>query len=83
MSGRKLAATMPSGRRMAQNYLVIWVDGNIDESNDDYRNTLAQLRTVVIDVKVCTTPEQCVEFLNEIDDGKAFIISSGVLGQSL
>ncbi|CAF3436557.1 unnamed protein product, partial [Rotaria socialis] len=84
MSGRKLAAAaMPSRRRMAQNYLVIWVDGNIDENNDDYRNTLAQLCTVVSDVNVCTTPEQCIEFLNEIDDGKAFIISSGTLGQSL
>ncbi|CAF4708941.1 unnamed protein product, partial [Rotaria socialis] len=46
MSGRKLPAAMPSRRRMAQNYLVIWVDGNIDENNDDYRSTLAQLRTV-------------------------------------
>ncbi|CAF4576169.1 unnamed protein product, partial [Rotaria socialis] len=84
MSGRKLAAAaMPSRRRMAQNYLVIWVDGNIDENNDDYRSTLAQLRTVVSDVNACTTPEQCVEFLDEIDDGKAFIISSEPLGQSL
>ncbi|CAF1930878.1 unnamed protein product, partial [Rotaria magnacalcarata] len=33
-------------RRMAQNYLVIWVDGSIDENNDDCRNTLAKLRTV-------------------------------------
>ena len=69
--------------RMTQNYLVIWVDGNIDESNEDCRNTLAQLRTVVSDVNMCKTPEQCVEFLNEIDDGKAFIISSGALGQHL
>ncbi|CAF4387033.1 unnamed protein product, partial [Rotaria magnacalcarata] len=32
--------------RMTQNYLVIWVDGNIDENNDDCRNTLTKLRTV-------------------------------------
>ncbi|CAF5103129.1 unnamed protein product, partial [Rotaria magnacalcarata] len=70
-------------RRMFQNYLVIWVDGSIDETNEDCRNTLAQLRAVVSDVNVCTTPEQCVQFLTEIDDGKAFIISSGALGQSL
>ncbi|CAM4832804.1 unnamed protein product [Rotaria magnacalcarata] len=69
--------------RMTQNYLVIWVDGNIDENNDDCRNTLTKLRTVVSDVNVCTTPEGCIEFLNEMDDGKAFIISSGALGQHL
>ncbi|CAM4778595.1 unnamed protein product [Rotaria magnacalcarata] len=83
MSGLKSTAAMPSRRRMTQNYLVIWVDGKIDENNDDCRNTLVQLRAVISDVNVCRTPEQCVEFLNEIDDGKAFIISSGALGQTL
>ncbi|CAF1660076.1 unnamed protein product, partial [Rotaria magnacalcarata] len=75
-------ATQPK-RRMAQNYLVMWVDGSIDENNDDCRSTLTKLRTVVSDVNVCTTPEGCIKFLNEIDDGKAFIISSGTLGQHL
>ncbi|CAF4150677.1 unnamed protein product, partial [Rotaria magnacalcarata] len=78
-----LSSAISPRRRMIQNYLVIWVDGSIDETNEDCRNTLAQLRTVVSDVNVCMTPEQCVEFLNEIDDGKAFIISSGALGQHL
>ncbi|CAM4788069.1 unnamed protein product [Rotaria magnacalcarata] len=68
---------------MVQNYLVIWVDGNIDENTEDCRNTLAQLRAAVSEVNVCTTPEGCIEFLNEMDDGKAFIISSGALGQHL
>ncbi|CAM4897166.1 unnamed protein product [Rotaria socialis] len=77
------SGAIPPRRRMTQNYLVIWVDGSIDENNSDCRNTLAQLSAVVSDVNVCTTSEQCVEFLNEIDDGKAFIISSGALGQSL
>ncbi|CAF4626960.1 unnamed protein product, partial [Rotaria socialis] len=33
-------------RRMIQNYLVIWVDGNNDQNNADCRNTLEQLRAV-------------------------------------
>ncbi|CAF1545257.1 unnamed protein product, partial [Rotaria magnacalcarata] len=75
-------ATQPR-RRMVQNYLVIWVDGNIDENTEDCRNTLAQLRAAVSEVIMCTTPEGCIEFLNEMDDGKAFIISSGALGHHL
>ncbi|CAF2088816.1 unnamed protein product [Rotaria magnacalcarata] len=75
-------ATQPR-RRMVQNYLVIWVDGNIDENSEDCRNTLEQLRTVVTEVSICTTPAQCIQFLNEIIDEKAFVISSGALGQSL
>ncbi|CAF2150549.1 unnamed protein product [Rotaria magnacalcarata] len=93
MSGQKSKSTASSRtttsgatqsrRRMTQNYLVIWVDGNIDENTEDCRNTLAQLRAAVSEVNVCTTPEGCIEFLNEMDDGKAFIISSGALGQHL
>ncbi|CAF2128412.1 unnamed protein product [Rotaria magnacalcarata] len=75
-------ATQPR-RRMVQNYLVIWVDGNIDENTEDCRNTLTQLRAEVSEVNVCTTPEGCVKFLNKMDEGKAFVISSGALGQSL
>ncbi|CAF2033039.1 unnamed protein product [Rotaria magnacalcarata] len=70
-------------RRVVQNYLVLWVDGNIDENNEDCRNVLAQLRALVNYVNVRTTPEQCVEFLSEMGEGKAFVISSGALGQSL
>ncbi|CAF3122691.1 unnamed protein product [Rotaria socialis] len=75
-------ATQPR-RRMVQDYLIIWVDGNIDENTEDSGNTLAQLRAAVSEVNVCTTPERCIEFLNEMDEGKAFVISSGALGQSL
>ncbi|CAF2133275.1 unnamed protein product [Rotaria magnacalcarata] len=68
---------------MIQNYSVIWVDGTIDENNEDCRNVLVQLRAAVSDVNVCTIPEQCVDFLNDIDDGKAFVIISGYVGQQL
>ncbi|CAF3171051.1 unnamed protein product [Rotaria socialis] len=70
-------------RCMTQNYLLIWVDQNIDENTKDCRDTLAQLRAVVSEVNICTTPERCVEFLNEVDDRRAFVISSGALGKSL
>ncbi|CAM4851180.1 unnamed protein product, partial [Rotaria magnacalcarata] len=83
LGGTATSDAIPPRRRMIQNYLVIWVDGNIDENTEDCRNTLAQLRVAVSEVNVCTTPEGCIEFLNEMDDGKAFIISSGALGQHL
>ncbi|CAF5168638.1 unnamed protein product, partial [Rotaria magnacalcarata] len=40
------SGAMQPRRRMTQNYLVAWVDGNIDENTEDDRNTLAQLRAV-------------------------------------
>jgi tetratricopeptide (TPR) repeat protein len=38
---------------------------------------------VVSDVTILREPTECVEFLNEINDEKAFVITSGSLGQHL
>ena len=70
-------------RRIVQNFLLVWVDDGIDQSNKDSQETLAQLRSVVNDVTICTQPDQCIQFLNDIDDEKAFVIVSGSLGQHL
>ena len=70
-------------QRIRQNYLLVWADENIDENNDDCRNTLAKLRKVVQEVKSCRTSEQCIEYLTKMDEDKAFVISSAALGQHL
>ena len=56
------AGALPPRRRMIQNYLVIWVDGNIDENTEDCRNTLAQLRAAVSESlyntrRMCRVPQ--------------------------
>ena len=75
--------SISTGRRIRQAYLLILVDEDIDENNDDYRNTLAELRKVVREVKACRTPEQCIEYLTKMDEDKAFVISSAALGRQL
>jgi tetratricopeptide (TPR) repeat protein len=70
-------------QRITQNFLLIWVDGSIDEPSKDCQNTLAQLRSIVNDVNIFTQPDQCVQFLNGLQDEKAFVIASGALGQHL
>ncbi|CAF1089510.1 unnamed protein product [Adineta steineri] len=70
-------------QRMAQNYLLIWVDASIDKTNKDCQNTLAQLKNVVNDVKLCSEPNQCIQALNKVDKEQAFVITSGSLGQHL
>jgi hypothetical protein len=68
---------------LVQNYLLIWADGNIDLKNEDYQYTLTRLREVVRKVNYCTTSAEYIEFINEMDDENAFVISSGFLGQQL
>ncbi|CAF1055478.1 unnamed protein product [Adineta steineri] len=70
-------------QRMSQNYLLIWVDANIDQTNKDCQNTLAQLKNVVNDINLCTQPAHCVQVLNQFDHERAFVITSGSLGQHL
>ncbi|CAF1185774.1 unnamed protein product [Adineta steineri] len=70
-------------QRIAQNYLLVWVDASIDKANKDFRDTLAQLKNVVNDVNLCTEPNQCIQVLNKVDKERAFVIISGSLGEHL
>ncbi|CAF0917433.1 unnamed protein product [Adineta steineri] len=70
-------------QRMAQNYLLIWVDASIDETNKDCQKTLAKLKNVVKDVNLCTEADQCIQALNKVDKEQAFVIMSGSLSQHL
>ncbi|UJR09953.1 hypothetical protein I4U23_014176, partial [Adineta vaga] len=75
--------TSTERRRLAHNYSLLWVDANIDENNNDCQNTLTRLRAVVNDVNLCTQPTDSIQFFNTIGDEKAFVITSGSLGQHL
>jgi hypothetical protein len=69
--------------KMVQNILLIWLNSNIDEGNSDFQNTITQLRCVVNDINTFTNGEQCIEFLESIQDNNACMIISGSLGQQI
>jgi tetratricopeptide (TPR) repeat protein len=67
---------------MVQNFHLVWLDGSIDEVNsDDHRNSITKLRQVVNTVNTFTDVDECIEFINSIQEENAFIISSGAFGQ--
>ena len=66
--------------RMIQSMLLIWLDQNIDENNDECRNTIAQLRRVVNTINTFTDDEQCVQFLRTLSKEKACLIISSAFG---
>ncbi|CAF0758791.1 unnamed protein product [Adineta steineri] len=66
-----------------QNFVVAWLDENIDEENNiDCQNTIIKLREVVNAVNTFTNIEECVTFITDIKDEKVFMVSSGALGQT-
>jgi tetratricopeptide (TPR) repeat protein len=75
-------ANHPS-QHILQNFLLVWIDANIDESKQDCQNTLAQLRSVVNDVNIFTQRDAGIHFLTDIDDAKAFLIVDGIIGQDI
>jgi tetratricopeptide (TPR) repeat protein len=70
----------PSGQpnaRMVQNFLLIWLDSNIDETNnEDCRNSITKLRQVVNTVNTFTDPDECIDYITNIMTEKTFVIVS-------
>ncbi|CAF0867678.1 unnamed protein product [Adineta steineri] len=67
-----------------QNGFLIWLDNNIDDDdNADCSNTIKQLKRVVNNVYTFTDSEECVEFIQTINNSKVYIIVSGSFGKHI
>ncbi|CAF3477386.1 unnamed protein product [Rotaria socialis] len=58
---------------MDQNVFLLWLDSNIDETNDDCRNSILQIRSIC-SINIFIDVDECIDFLTEIKDKKAFMI---------
>ncbi|CAF1368616.1 unnamed protein product [Adineta steineri] len=71
-------------RRMAQNYILLWVDTSIDQTNEDYETTLKQIRSVTSDVNAFTQRDACIDFLTDAEeDVKSFLIVKDTMFQQI
>ncbi|CAF1438646.1 unnamed protein product [Adineta steineri] len=66
-----------------QNVLLVWLDSNIDQTNDDCQNIITKLRCTVNDTNTFTDGDQCLEFIQTVVDNKVCMIISGSLGQHI
>ena len=82
-TGARRLSGHPNPRRIVQNYLLVWLDANVNASTEDSQHTVQQLRTVVNDINLFMDPEECVAFLDGIQLEKVFLIASGSLGRDL
>ncbi|UJR06590.1 hypothetical protein I4U23_010874 [Adineta vaga] len=72
-------------RRMhfVQNFVLVWLDANIDQTNEDFHDSLTQLRGVVNTIDTFTEINPCIEYLHAIKEVKIFLIISGSIGQTV
>ncbi|CAF4185707.1 unnamed protein product, partial [Rotaria magnacalcarata] len=69
--------------RVLQNFVLIWLDPNFDESNDDFKNAIQHLKNIIASITIFTDVEQCIDFVSDIEKEKVFLIASGSLGRHL
>ena len=67
---------------MVQNVTLVWLDANIDLSNEDFQHSLTQLRRTVTKINTFTNVDPCLDFIQSINDIRVFLIISGALGQT-
>ncbi|CAF4802947.1 unnamed protein product [Rotaria sp. Silwood1] len=70
-------------RRVLQNFLLVWLDANIDESNENFKKPLQCLRRIVSTITTFTDVDECIDFLSGIQNEKVFMIVAGVLGRQI
>ncbi|CAF5118501.1 unnamed protein product, partial [Rotaria magnacalcarata] len=70
-------------RRMVENYLLVWMDDNIDRNDDDRKSILVQLETVANDVYIFIQRDECIDFLTDIRGIKMFLLLTGTMGQQI
>ncbi|CAF3698829.1 unnamed protein product [Rotaria sordida] len=72
-----------SVRRVLENFLLVWLDANLNESDEDFKRSLQHLQHIVATITIFTDADQCVDFVSAIQDEKVFMIVSDVLGQHI
>ena len=77
------AGTIYPRQRIIQNLLLLWLDTGMDESNKDYQDSLAQLRSAANKINIFTDQDEAIDFLTEDHGVKAFLIVEGSIGQHI
>ncbi len=75
---------VPIVMRNMPNWIFVWLDANIDETNDpDCQNTLTELRQVVNTINIFVDTNQCMNFLMNNHHAKILMIVSGSIGKNI
>jgi tetratricopeptide (TPR) repeat protein len=69
--------------RIVENFIIIWLDSNIKESNKTTQNSINHLRRIINSIQIFTDSDQCINFISNITNEKAFLIISATFSQKL
>ena len=75
------ATTSHPTSQILQNFQLIWLDSDFNEANPHFKRSLENLHQTVTSITTFTDADECVDFMDEIEEGRVFLIVSGPLGQ--
>ena len=76
-----VSTTPHSTRRILQNFRLIWLASDFNEANSHFKESLEKLHRTVTSITTFTDADECVDFMDEIEEGRVFLIVSGSLGR--
>ena len=76
----KVSQTKP---RIIENFVVVWLDPQVDEFQEDYEQSITKLRRIVNSIKTYNDIDGCLKFLRTIKDERIFVIVSGGFGRQI
>ncbi|CAF1275312.1 unnamed protein product [Rotaria sordida] len=68
---------------LVQNYFLLWLDGNLDESSKDFQNSIKQLQRTVDTIETFHDADECLNYISSFKNQKAFLIVSGALTENV
>jgi tetratricopeptide (TPR) repeat protein len=78
MTSPSIEPRRPHNAQIVQNFHLVWLDGSIDENNnDDCRNSITKLRQVINTVNTFTDVDECIDFITDIEGETIFMMVSG------
>jgi hypothetical protein len=69
--------------RIVEDFIVIWLDSTINETNEDTQHSITQLQRIVNSIKSFRDSDECIDFITDVKHEKTFLIISTSLGQKL
>ncbi|CAF3513859.1 unnamed protein product [Rotaria socialis] len=64
-------------------FIIIWLDANMDEANCDYQQSITKLRCIVDSIKLFRNEDDCNDFLQRVNKQKFSLILSENCGENL
>jgi len=64
-----------------ENFIVIWLDTNLNIYNNDNNSTITRLQHLVNLILSFSDSDRCIDFISDIKNEKIFLIVSGSLGE--